>query len=226
METPTIPTHPLFEDLRDKTFGRLTVRSYAGSRQTPGGRTLHRWLCDCACGKQKVVGHQPIKNGDAASCGCIKHEMLEQRNTKHGKCGTPEYNTWANMLQRCTNDKLREYGDYGGRGITVCDRWTGANGFENFLQDMGPRPFSRASIDRVDTNGNYTPENCRWANDFTQAGNRRNNLYFTYRGERKCLSSWCRELNLNYEMTYSRVKRGWTFEQAITLPYKARLKSA
>lgn len=150
-----------------KKFARLTVMNEAGKNKH--GRKL--WDCLCDCGKHSVVSGTRIRTGRTKSCGCLQPDTARTRATKHGQHKIREYNIWSSLKQRCENENDKSYSRYGGRGISVCERWK--DSFENFLEDMGVSPSNNHSVDRVDNNGNYEPINCKWSTPFEQVTNRR-----------------------------------------------------
>ncbi len=155
-------------DLTGQVFGRLTVIELAGMNK-------HRqsiWLCKCCCGVNKIIPSHDLRQGAINSCGCLHSERAKKRGTIHGMRNSSEYSSWRNMKNRCLNSNTDRYKDYGGRGISICESWL--NSFENFFADMGPKPKGY-SIERINNDGNYCPENCIWADDKTQQRNRRNN---------------------------------------------------
>ena len=139
----------------------------------------------------------------------------------------PEYAAWKNMIRRCGSEPESEnYKDYGGRGIRVCERWSGVDGYINFLQDMGQRPSPKHSIDRRDNNGNYEPENCRWTDTFHQTRNKRNNRMFTMNGKTQCLKDWSVETGISVTTLIHRLgKLGWSVEESLTTPCKIGQKT-
>src|SRR5580765_2511625 len=142
---------PKTPDLVDERFGRILVICQLGSNSL--GKV--EWVCICDCGSQIKVTTGNLRSGNTTNCGCVRSEKMTQHNLKHGLHGTPEYNAWTNMLQRCYNPKVRNYPWYGARGIKVCNEWR--NNFEAFYKHIGPRPGPEYSVDRIDNNGNYEP---------------------------------------------------------------------
>jgi hypothetical protein len=205
------------EDLTGQPFGRLTVKERAENDSE--GRA--QWLCECACGNTKVVKGTQLRKGSVVSCGCYKKDI----NKKHGLIDHPMYATWKKMRQRCTNpnnDRAHRYID---RGITVCDEWM--NSFEAFYNDMSPTWQPGLTLDRIDNDGNYCKENCRWATPKEQGANRSTNTFLTYKGERKIVSEWAREYELPPNILWNRVFRlGWDIETALTKKPRSLRKRA
>ncbi len=164
-----------------------------------------------------VVRGTSLRRGHTKSCGCLKQELFLARVTTHGMRETPTYTCWANINSRCLNKNRSNYAYYGGRGITVCDRWhrDTPNSFENFLADMGERPTPQHSIDRIDNDGPYSPDNCQWSDLTQQANNKRNCRILTYGDEAKTVAQWARDLDIADNTLRSRVTRGWTDAQAL-----------
>lgn len=148
-------------DLTGRVFGRLTVIRRHGSVGNNTG-----WECLCSCGNTRTISRENLRVGRTKSCGCLRKDLM----TTHGLSKHDGYNSWSDMIKRCTYKDMPVYRYYGGRGVKVCERWMS---LENFLSDMGPRPSKRHSIDRIDNDGDYEPSNCRWATQTQQNRNRR-----------------------------------------------------
>lgn len=198
------------EDLTGIRFGNLTVVGFAG--QYKNG--VSKWNCACDCGQSAVAGMGALKRGDTVSCGCHRRSLLRT----HGLSGVPEYQIWAAMIQRCGNPSNSAYHNYGGRGVVVCSEWR--ESFARFLADMGERPGTEYSIDRIDVHGDYCPENCKWSTDREQSCNRTNNKLITAHGETLTQSQWARRLGVHDSIIYSRLKNGWDPERAVSEPPK------
>ena len=172
------------------TFCRLTVISEQGKSV----RNDIMWLCKCTCGNETTLPTRKLKGGEVKSCGCYKGDYMRSKMTTHDHARTRTYTSWNSMKNRCTNPNHISYANYGGRGISICDRWV--NSFENFLYDMGERPTGK-TLDRINTNGIYEPLNCKWSTLKEQQRNRRYVRKMEYNGEIKTLPEWCDILNLN-----------------------------
>lgn len=171
-------------------FGRLTVLERIKTED------YFSYKCSCECGNTTLVKRTgTLTSGNTQSCGCLKDEETLKRSTKHGHRTTAnttsEYRAWVHIKQRCYNPEVKQFKNYGGRGIKVCDRWL--ESFYNFLTDMGAKPSDKHSLDRYPNNdGNYEPGNCRWATDEQQAHNKRNNVRIEFNGESMVLTEWAR----------------------------------
>lgn len=197
-----------------QTFNRLTVLAAAGKNK-------HRQplvRCLCSCGVEKVFVAARVKSGETKSCGCYFLEVAAERGrrlfTTHGLSNTRGYRAWADMLKRCRDTKRHDWLNYGGRGITVCERW---NDFKLFFADMGPAPAG-ASIDRIDNDKGYAPENCRWATPKEQANNRRSNIRISYEGATRTLTEWAEKFGVPSHMVLKRYYRGWQPPQLFMPP--------
>jgi hypothetical protein len=198
-------------DLTGKVFGRLTVTVEAAGRSTPNGSKRAFWTCKCSCGNTLEVWSAALLKGTTKSCGCLAKELSSKRNKTHGSTASPEYQTWRGMKERCDNPENSHYLLYGGRGIGYCERWAK---FENFLSDMGRRPKGR-TLDRVDNNLGYSPDNCRWATADEQSRNTSRNVNITWNGETKCLKDWATTLGITGIALAYRL-RNWSMQRAMT----------
>lgn len=197
-------------NLSGQVFGRLTVLERAPNK---GGKTM--WRCLCECGNQHVSQAYHLTTGACQSCGCLWAEAVKAAKTVHGGHGSPEYTVWCQMRYRCTKPEHKNYANYGGRGIKVCERW---GSFANFLADMGPRPSLTHTLDRIDNNGPYSPENCRWATPKEQANNRRirqNAARVEYDGKQLTMRELGQATGINHRTLEWRYAQGWRGEKLI-----------
>lgn len=204
-----------FVDLTGQQFGRLTAMSRA--EDSKGGKT--RWLCKCQCGNECVVHASSLRSGNTKSCGCLRNEKSHERATTHGMSKSPLFGVWWAMISRCENENNASYKNYGGRGISVCDEWHDSSTFFEWALDNG---YKRGlSIERVDVNKGYEPNNCKWITKEEQARNKTNNLMIEIGETTKCLAQWCEEYGIEYSTAYQRIKKlGWESEKALTTPVK------
>lgn len=190
-------------DLKGIRFGMLVVESLAGHYQHQS-----YWACKCDCGDSKVISGQALKQGATTSCGCKLRASTRSRMVKHDlSFKVPEYRVWQGMRERCTNPHSIAYKYYGARGISVCARW---DDFGLFLKDMGRRPSSEHSIDRIDVNGNYEPGNCRWATRIEQSRNKSTNRLITIGSETLCVAEWADRTGISPQRLDRRLRAGDT----------------
>lgn len=169
----------------------------------------------CFCGTVRTIPAFDVRHGKSKSCGCLRKECPNR--TTHDLSKTPEYVIWGHIKSRCYKPANKNYGRYGGRGITMCERWL--DSFENFFTDMGPRPSAKHSIDRIDNNGNYEPGNCRWATQKEQARNKESNVMLEWAGMTLSLVEWCEKAGVSYRMVRDRLsKLNWPWPQALYTP--------
>lgn len=194
-------------------FGKLTVTNDLGSEYI-SGRKRTFCLCVCDCGSVIKVRQENLVSGNTKSCGCFQREQTSNANKTHGRVDSRLYCIWSSMKARCTYRKHKRYMDYGGRGITICDEWR--NDFSSFYNwAMANGYSSDLTIDRIDNDGDYCPENCRWADKMTQARNRRNVIMLSLNGETHSISEWAEIIGIPYKTLYERYRRGWNTEDML-----------
>lgn len=196
-------------DLTGKKFGRLTVLNRVPSRSSN-----IKWLCVCDCGGSKEILSSNLVRGLTQSCGCLHKETIRKINLTHGASKTRLFHIWMNMKARCTNPNSRSWGNYGGRGIAICpDCLKSFSSFANWANSNGYR--EDLTIDRIDVNGNYEPQNCRWVSRQIQARNTRRNVF--YKG--KCIKEWAILLGISEKTINRRLRKfNWPIEKAIFTP--------
>lgn len=202
-----------FTDLSGKVFSNWTVKSFHG-RSTKG---KYYYLCECACGTIESVRADYLTSGITISCGCVRNPCV------HGDCGkgrTPEYRSWCSMKSRCLNKRNKKYKDYGGRGITICQRWISS--YSAFLSDVGRRPHHAMTIHRVDNDGNYEPKNVVWATKEVQATHRRSTKFITFNGKTLSVAQWGRELEIKRHTLYNRLNRNLPIAKVLSRPKSHR----
>lgn len=206
------------QDLTGLRFSRLTVLKASERPKSSSGQ--YYWHCRCDCGVEKEAQSYHLRSGHTRSCGCLSREAAgirsRERNLRHGDTSSPEWICWVSMRQRCLSPDSKSYPGYGGRGITICERW---GSFEAFLSDMGRKPHPECSIDRIDNEGSYSPENCHWATKTQQTRNRRNTRMVSVGSQTKTIQEWADSSGHSYARLYDRIFRsGWDAEKAINSP--------
>lgn len=183
-------------NLIGERYGRLVVIGEADRRRAPCGVTERRFVCRCDCGNIKTIAAQTLRSGSAKSCGCLRREMVEEKNTTHGKSKSKLYRVWSSMKDRCLRNGARQFKDYGGRGISICDEWK--NSFESFEKWATANGYAEGlTIERIDNNGNYSPGNCKWIPRSEQSKNRRMNHYLTFNNSTRTIQDWANEIGIN-----------------------------
>lgn len=197
-------------DLTGRRFGRLVVVNKQGHK----GRCV-AWLCKCDCGAEVIVRGHSLHKGKTQSCGCIHRDQIIERNKSHGLSNKRLYNIWGLMVQRCYNSNNTCYRLYGGKGITICNEWRqDFKTFYDWALSHGYKP--NLTIDRIDNNKGYYPENCRWITMKEQSNNRSTNRYLELNGEKHTISQWSEILGVGKGCIESRLRRGWSIERTLT----------
>lgn len=208
----------IINDLIGKRFHNLVVTSFVEKRN---GKPY--WLCKCDCGNEKTICEYNFTSGATHSCGCKKRNQItnmNKENSKHGKRYTRIYRIWQGMEYRCYNPKSDEYQYYGERGIRLCDEWD--NDFSKFYDWAINNGYKdNLTIDRVDVNGNYEPDNCRWTTMKVQENNKRNNRVLSFYGKNQTVTQWGEEIGIKKETILSRLNLGWSVEDTLSKPVKS-----
>ena len=198
-------------DLTGRQFGRLNVLGFSYVKHTGLRTSRYFWLCRCKCGVEKDVDGRCLRGGETVSCGCHKREA----NTTHGMTNHPLYSVWCGIKRRCCNPNDAHFKDYGARGITMCSRWM--NSFADFYADMGDRPTSKHTIERIKNHKGYEPGNCKWATRAEQNENTRRTKLISFRGTTLSIAKWAKRIGVHARTLHSRIDRlGWTVERALT----------
>lgn len=205
-------------------FGRWTVLQKGEPRISSNGKSKETWVCVCICGNSKSVPQISLLDGSSQSCGCLRRERLSkgasEKNRTHGMTDTRLYRIYKHMICRCTNKNDLRYDRYGGRGISVCAEWSK---FEPFCEWAISHGYNDSlSIDRIDIDGNYCPENCRWATVTEQANNKSNNQLYTYDSRTMTIGQWASEYDIPYKRLWKRLHNGWDIERALFEPPQPR----
>lgn len=206
-------------DLTGQRFNRLLVIE---PKRLKNGKFA--WKCQCDCGNVVVTQGAQLKNGHIKSCGCYKNDIARQRCTKHGFSRTKLFYVYQGMHSRCEKTSHKMYERYGGRGISVCEEWSGKDGFINFYNWAIENGYKeRLQVDRINNNGNYEPSNCRWVTCYENLMNKSNTLFYEYKGQKKTLKDWAEETGIPYKRLRARIKEcGWCFEKAIKTPVRLK----
>ena len=208
-----------FKDLTGQKFNRLTAIKYVGNS---------KWLFKCDCGKEIIVRTADAKSGNTKSCGCLQKEtqikngkltgyINGKKNIKHNLSNSRLYRIYAHIKERCTYPKCIDYKNYGGRGIKMCEEWL--KDFKSFYDWAISHGYKdNLTIDRIDNNGNYEPNNCRWTSRKIQCSNKRNNHLIVFNNKTQTVTQWAKEFNVLPSLFINRLKRGWSVEKTLTTP--------
>lgn len=203
-----IPTSKKFKNLTGLKFGLIHVICFAGKRIKNSGNAEYFYHCRCSCGTQRLISGVALTGKKRRGCRCWNSDLNGMRESD-------EYRIWSAMWTRCTNPRQASWKNYGGRGITVCERW---EKFEHFFADMGQRPTRQHTIDRRDNDAGYSPDNCRWITRREQNRNRSDNHRLTFRGETKTIAEWSEDVHIEQRTIWWRISSGWSVDRALTTP--------
>lgn len=203
----------IYKNLIGLKFSKLTVLGLYSCERDGVDRFKRYWLCQCDCGNTKVVSGHSLKGGTTKSCGCLNNDYHKKRII-HGITKHPLYLVWYNIIDRCTNPESKDYHNYGGRGITVCEEWKDVTNFYNWAISHGWRKGLKT--DRKENNGNYEPSNCHFVTPWLNSLNRRDTVYVNYKGKRITAAELAKNSNISVQTFKSRLKKGWDIEKALT----------
>lgn len=218
-------------DIIGHKFNRITVVSFAYT-QKGKGRCYHLFYnCICECGNTCIIEGSKLRNGHTQSCGCYRHKRQVEANTKHNGRYSRLYVVWCDMKGRCYNKNDKRYNCYGARGITVCDEWKNDfNAFQKWAEKTGYNPKAKrgeCTIDRINNDLGYSPENCRWITNQKQANNKSNNVFLTYKGETKTIAEWSRITGIKQSTIQARIKyQNWSVEKALSQQVRKKIKKS
>lgn len=207
----------MYADLSGSKFGRWTVIDEAEPKIVTGNRRIRHWNCVCECGNRRVVKEASLKKGVSKSCGCYHSDIMRnvgKQHITHGMSSTRLYAIYKHMLNRCYNKNDIRYNHYGGKGISVVEEW---HNFETFMKWALSHGYTdKLSIDRIDVDKDYSPDNCRWTDAVTQANNKSVNRNITFDDETHTIAEWARIKNMPYKKLWKRFNLGWSVERALT----------
>lgn len=198
-----------------RKFGKWAVL-----KEVPKRLNKRAFLCQCVCGSEHVVMGDNLRAGGSTQCRSCSSKIKGKKYGTHRRTGTPLYHVWRSVKLRCRTPSFTGFKNYGGRGIDVCDRWF--ESFESFLEDMGEPPTPKHQLDRIDNDGNYEPENCRWVLPAVQQNNRRNNRILEHNGQRKTLTQWAVCLGVGVSTLHWRWSAGWPADKILSVPVRKK----
>jgi hypothetical protein len=207
---------PKYEATAGEKYGRLTL-----VKETVCTPKKHKWLCRCDCGNYTEVSIYLLKSGECKSCGCLRNEVATERcysMARHNMSRTRIYRVWSGMIGRCKNSNNKDYKNYGGRGISICDEWLDFMNFEAWAMKNGYA--DELTIDRIDVNGNYEPSNCRWIPISEQQKNRRSSVLVEHNGETHCLKEWAKITGIPYSALLGRKHKRWSVSKMFETPVR------
>lgn len=205
-------------DLTGCKFGRWTVLEFSHFYESVNSGKKPMWKCRCDCGNEKIIRESSLKNGDSKSCGCLLKEISSNLHSTHHGTNTRLFAVWDSMKRRCENPNDKAYHNYGGRGIKVCDEWKDFAVFRDWAMSTGYNEDAKrgeCTLERIDSNGMYSPDNCKWCSMKEQSRNKRNTIYVEYNGTTKSLVEWAEITGVKYQAIWRRYNRGLPVEKIL-----------